>query len=332
MSKQGNSLAIGGFIVGALFLLAAAVMIFGAGDYFKHKMRFVIFFDSALNGLNVGAPVKLQGVQIGNIAEISLEMDAATGQIFKPVVIEVDPELLRDFSGREMRPQKNDESRQEKLAQRLIDLGLKARLETQSLLTGLLYVDLNFYVDKPVRLVRVDYKGLTELPSVPTTVDEIRNTADELIKEFRELPLAEMIKNLSETLRETRDLLKSNETKTSLAALSASLIETQKLMLTLNAQVGPLMNNVNGTVMDTRSSLHDLDKDMLPVLKAAEQSLTTANTVLNESRQTLSTVEALASPDSPLGTALLSMRDAARSLKDLTDSLERHPDEIIYGK
>ena len=99
MSKQANPFAVGAFLVSGLILLTVAVMVFGGGDYFKHKMRFVIFFDSALNGLNVGAPVKLQGVQIGNVAEISLEMDVATGRIFKPVVIEIEPELLRDFSG-----------------------------------------------------------------------------------------------------------------------------------------------------------------------------------------------------------------------------------------
>jgi paraquat-inducible protein B len=66
-------------------------MLFGGNDFFKDKKRFVIFFDSALNGLNIGAPVKLQGVQIGNVKEISLQIDTASGRIFKPVVIEIDP-------------------------------------------------------------------------------------------------------------------------------------------------------------------------------------------------------------------------------------------------
>lgn len=330
MSKQANPFAIGAFLVGALTLLTVGVMIFGGNDFFKDKNRFVIFFDSALNGLNVGAPVKLQGVQIGNVSEISLMMDSETGRIFKPVVIEIDPALLRDLSGQESRLHSEKQRRQ--AAQRLIDAGLKARLETQSLLTGLLYVDLNFYSDKPMNLVKLEYKELPELPSVPTTVDEIRNTADEIIKRARQLPLEEMMKNLSETLSETRDLLKSNDVKVSLAALSKSLQETQKLMATLNGQVGPLLVNVNGTMTDTRSTLQDFNKQMLPVLKAAEQSLSAATHVLQDSQQTLNAVETLATPDSPLGQALLEMRDASRSLKDLTESLERRPQSIIYGK
>lgn len=330
MSKQANPLAIGAFLVGALVLLTAGVMIFGGSDFFKDKKRFVIFFDSALNGLNVGAPVKLQGVQIGNVNEISLVMDSATGRIFKPVVIEIDPALLRDMSGQQTAGHTQKQRMQD--AQRLIDAGLKGRLETQSLLTGLLYVDLNFHGDKPINLVKIDYKKLPELPSVPTTVDEIRNTADEILNRARQLPLEDMMRNLADTLAEMRGLLQADDTKKSLAALAKSLHETQKLLATLNGQLGPLMTNANGTLSTTRNTLSDFNKELLPVLKAAEQSLTAATQVLNESRSTLSAVETMASPDSQLGQALVEMRNASRSLKDLTESLERRPQALIYGK
>lgn len=330
MSKQANPLAIGAFLVGALILLTAGVMIFGGSDFFKDKKRFVIFFDSALNGLNVGAPVKLQGVQIGNVNEISLVMDSATGRIFKPVVIEIDPALLRDISVQQSHAHTEKQRRQD--AQRLIDAGLKGRLETQSLLTGLLYVDLNFYSDKPVNLVKLDYKNLPELPSVPTTVDEIRNTADEILNRARQLPVEEMMKNLADTLSEMRRLLQSDDTQKSLAALAKSLQETQRLMATLNNQMGPLLNNANGALGDTRSTLRDFNQQLLPVLNAAEQSLSAATKVLNESQNTLTAVETMAAPDSHLGQALLEMRNASRALKDLTESLERRPESLIYGK
>jgi paraquat-inducible protein B len=330
VSKQANPFAVGAFLVGALMLLTAAVMVFGGSDFFKHKKRFVIFFESGLNGLNIGAPVKLQGVQIGNVAEISLEMDAASGRIFKPVVIEIEPGLLRDFSGQPV--EKHSDHARNEDAQRMIDAGLKARLETQNLLTGLLYVDLNFYHDKPVMLVNLDYKDLPELPSVPSTVDEIRNIADEIINKVQHLPLEQMVKDLSETFQEARDLIKSDDTKTSIKALAKSLQETQALMLTLNAQIGPLLQNVNTSVTETRSGVKDLNKQLAPVLKAAEQSLNTTTLVLQDSQQTMRAFETLATPDSPLGQALLEMRDAARALHDLAESLERQPDELLYGK
>lgn len=332
MSKQANPFAIGAFLVGALTLLIAAVMIFGGNDFFKQKKQFVIFFDSALNGLNIGAPVKLQGVQIGSVKEISLEMDASTGRIFKPVVVEIEPELLRDLSARKARVDAKHEHDHKQDRQQLVDLGLKARLETQSLLTGLLYIELDFYYGKQTNLVNMDYKDLPELPSVPTTVDEIRNTADEVIKKIRELPLEAMVKDLSETLREAHDLLKSDDTKKSVHALAASLQETQKLIATLNTQIVPVLDNANGAMIETRVTLQDFNKQMLPVLKAAEQSLNAATRILQESQHTLNAVETMATPDSQLGLALQEMHNAAKSFKNLADTLERQPDAIIYGK
>ena len=331
MSKPIKPFAIGVFLVGALLLLVAGILVFGGDSLFKEKNKYVIFFDSALNGLNLGAPVKLQGVQIGNVKEISLEIDTVTGMIFKQVVIEIDPQLLRDLSGGEQHISRTHHQMEEN-TQRLINAGLKARLETQSLLTGLLYVDLNFYPDKPGRMSHKNFRDLMELPSVPTAVDEIRNTADAILSKAKELPFEQMVKDLSESLHQTRELLKSDEMKQSLVALAKSMQEIQRLMLTLNQQTGPLLSNVNGVAIETKTTLQTFNAQMLPVLKATEQSLETASKMLQQSQYTLKEVEELANPDSNLGQALVSVRDASRSLKDLTETLERQPNAIIYGK
>ncbi|MGH8527362.1 MAG: MlaD family protein, partial [Gammaproteobacteria bacterium] len=84
MSKPISSIAIGGFLVGAIVLLSAALLTFGGGEVFKEKRQFVIFFDSSLNGLNVGAPVKIQGVQVGAVKEVVLQMDPKKAQLVKP--------------------------------------------------------------------------------------------------------------------------------------------------------------------------------------------------------------------------------------------------------
>ena len=87
MSKPVNPYTIGAFLVGSLTLLIIAVLVFGGGKFLKKKIEYVIYFDSALNGLNVGAPVKLQGVQIGTVKEISLEISQKAKDIIKPVEI-----------------------------------------------------------------------------------------------------------------------------------------------------------------------------------------------------------------------------------------------------
>jgi paraquat-inducible protein B len=338
MSKPVNPYTIGAFLVGSLALLITAILIFGGGQLLKKKSEYVIYFDSALNGLNIGAPVKLQGVQIGTVKEISLELDPKASRISKPVVIEVDLAMITDAGGHPFEAAATLSQRRQ-TAQRLIDAGLKARLETQSLLTGLLYVEFNFYRDAPLKLTGLNYKNLPELPAVPTTVDEIKNIADEVLTKFRKLPMDEIVKDLAITLKEVRDTLTSEQLKKDHAALTQTLKETEKLVANMNRELVPLLSNVNGTVSDTRTLVQGFSRDMRPVLISTEKTLGTATKaldtatgILRESKHALGSVEALAAPDAPLWQSLEALRDAAQSTKDLTDYLERHPDSIIYGK
>ncbi len=331
MSKPVNPYSIGAFLVGSLILIISAILVFGSGQLLKNKSQYVIYFDSALNGLNVGAPVKLQGVQIGMVKEISIELDQNATRISKPVIIEIDSEKVLDFGGHPLKVASSLEQRQ-KNAQQLINAGIKAQLQTQSILTGLLYVELNFYRNEPLNLTGLNYKDLPELPAVPSTADQIKNTADEIITKFRQLPIEDIVKDLAATLKEIREIAVSDELKKNRAVLAKTLDETEKLVASLNQNLTPLLINMRGTVVDTRVMVQEFTHEMRPVLLSTERTLNTATDVLKESKQSLASVEALTASDAPLWQSLESLRDAANSTKTLTDYLERHPDSIIYGK
>ncbi len=331
MSKPVNPYSIGAFLVGSLVLIISAILVFGGGQLLKNKSQYVIYFDSALNGLNVGAPVKLQGVQIGMVKEISIELDQNATRISKPVIIEIDSEKVLDFGGHPLKVASSLEQRQ-KNAQQLINAGIKAQLQTQSILTGLLYVELNFYRNEPLNLTGLNYKDLPELPAVPSTADQIKNTADEIITKFRQLPIEDIVKDLAATLKEIREIAVSDELKKNRAVLAKTLGETEKLVASLNQNLTPLLINMRGTVVDTRVMVQEFTHEMRPVLLSTEKTLNTATDVLKESKQSLASVEALTASDAPLWQSLESLREAANSTKTLTDYLERHPDSIIYGK
>ncbi len=331
MSKPVNPYTIGAFLVGSLVLIISAILIFGGGQLLKNKSQYVIYFDSALNGLNIGAPVKLQGVQIGTVKEISIELDKNATRITKPVVIEIDSEMVLDSGGHPFKVASSLEQRQQN-AKQLIDAGIKAQLQSQSLLTGLLYVEFNFYRNEPLHLTGLNYKDLPELPAVPTTADQIKNTADELIMKFRQLPIEDIVKDLAATLKEIREIATSDELKKNRVALAKTLSETEKLVASLNQNLSPLLVNMNGTVVDTRAMVQEFTHEMRPVLLSTEKTLNAATDVLKESKQAFGSVETLTATDAPLWQSLESLRDAANSTKTLTDYLERHPDSIIYGK
>jgi hypothetical protein len=76
MAKQANKTLIGGFVVGAVALIVAGVLVFGSGKFFQARNKYVLFFQGSLKGLNVGAPVLFQGVQVGSVIDITIEADA----------------------------------------------------------------------------------------------------------------------------------------------------------------------------------------------------------------------------------------------------------------
>jgi len=328
MSKPINPVAIGGFTIGALALLLIAAFVFGGGQFFRtDKVRFVIFFDSSLNGLEIGAPVKMQGVKIGQVTEIALQIDPKAEKIYKPVVIEIDRNTLTTKEGKAFPRAITDEER-EKNRDKLIAAGFRARLEMQSLLTGLLFIDLDVHRDKPPVLTGLEYEGLLELPAIPTTVDEIRETASTLAKRLNELPLESIVQDLSASLREIKDFLVSPDVKKSTAALANTLEETEKTVRTLNHNLGPLLTNTNKTMVSTSR----LIKDLSPIVANTDKTLTAATAALDRAQDSMIKLDGAIGPESALSETLEALKDAARSVRNLTDYLERHPEAVLTGK
>jgi len=125
-------------------------------------------------------------------------------------------------------------------------------------LTGLLYVDFDVYRDKPPVFTGLEYKGLLEVPAIPTTVDEIRQTASAVAKRINELPLEDIVHDLSASLREIKDFLASKDVKKSSAALANTLEELEKTVKTLNHNLEPLLVNTNKTMVNTNTLIKDL--------------------------------------------------------------------------
>ena len=88
MSRKAKPTAIGGFAVGAVLLIVVAIGVFGSGRLFQERLRFVMFFEGSVQGLQVGAPVMLRGVEIGQVVELSAVYNQETTEIQVPVIVE----------------------------------------------------------------------------------------------------------------------------------------------------------------------------------------------------------------------------------------------------
>ena len=334
MSKQVSPTLIGSFFLAAIGLVIIAIMMFGGGNYFEKKDQFVLFFheENNLNGLNVGAPVKLEGVKIGEVKEVALLFDDKTLEVIKPVVIELDYEnILNDETDEDFIPKVAGKDKEVSI-KNLIEKGLKAQLKSQSMLTGLLYIEFQFTPGDEVVITGIKFRDLKELPTTTNATENIKREAQKVVDRIGKLPLEQIVEDLAVNMQEIKIILTSQSLKEDRQGVNQSIKEMEKLLTNLNENFTPLMLNLNGTMKDTRVVVQEFSREIKPVLSSLEKTLNKATDLLSESQFAVRSFEELSSPEAPLWQALEALKDAAESTKNLTDTLERNPESIIYGK
>ena len=174
--KRANPAVIGGFIVGAVVLVIAGVMILGSGKLFTETIKCVMYFEGAIQGLYVGAPVNFRGVKVGSVTNIKMQLDRQNFNIRIPVIVE-----FPKGAGGTMEMLHADPRTLKDALAALIERGLQAQLQTESLLTGQLFIQLDL---PPAMSPEAAPKEptfdpatkLLEIPTVPTTLQEVSNT------------------------------------------------------------------------------------------------------------------------------------------------------------
>lgn len=336
MAKKAEKALIGIFVIGALVLFIVAVVIFGSGRFFKDTKKFVVFFDTSIKGLNVGAPVMFRGVKIGSVTDIKIIMSDEEKKINIPVFIEIDPD---DIGDREVF------SLEKEQINRAIEKGLRAQLQMQSFVTGQLLVALDFFPGAPLTLLGY-VKDYQEIPVVPTKLEEIERT-------INDLPLKEMVRKLEKVVNGLEELVNAAETKDSIASVNATLNETQRFVEHIDKRIDPLINNLTkvtetadkslnvtqDTLIQAKNTMISLEKDMKELINISKQLSTTTDNTLKDASSALKQTEKTLgtfSEDSQLiyevKTLLKEISRAAASHKNLSDYLERHPEALIRGK
>ena len=314
MGKQASNTLIGAFIAGAIALAVAAVIIFGSGRFFTKTFVNVMYFHDSVKGLNVGSPVLFRGVRIGSVKNIELRYDGKDLSFLISVLAEFDPRKMV-YIGHAPGTEHTDE---------LIKKGLRARLELQSMVTGQLAINLDFFPDRPARLLGLD----TRYPEIPTIASEI----DEFINTAQQIPLKELAQKAMSALEGVDRIVNSPKVATGLDALSESLKEVKTVVHKIDTQIDPVLANMK----DASDSLQRIVRkgDTLP--EQMEKSLIAVQDTMKQAEKTLASAQEIASADSTLiqqvdGT-LREVGDTARSVRFLTEYLHRHPEAIIQGK
>ncbi len=340
MSKKASPALVGSFVIGAIVLIIIAVVALGSADLFRNRPRAVAYFQGSVNGLAVGAPVTWLGVRIGSVTEVRMDFDAQRRAVRIPVFMEFEPERVNIVGGEADTIKIKD----------LVNKGLRAQLQLQSLVTGQLYVDLTMRPDTPAHFQNQSSFITPEIPTVKSELDTLKESIERL-------PLKELSETAMGTLSNVDKLVTSPELKTLLTQLAASAQELQATLQDVHGQVKPVAGSiVNSTnaIGTAASGMADVEKDLRGTLGEIQKTVATTNTHVEkmsadlhtallsadqsfrEAQVALAAVSSLIGPNSAqradLNQVMRNLTYASQSLRGFADQLDRNPNALLTGK
>ncbi len=259
------------------------------------KNRWLLHFEGGVRGLKEGAPVELQGIQVGQVLDVNLEFNVEKGAFRVPVLIETEPGRLRTIG------KYPEGAEKQKVMDYLVGEGMRAQLKTGSLITGQLLVALDMHPEAPP--AKINWEGsYPEVPTVPTALEEITTSLAQLLNKFEKLPIEQIGNDLRDAVAGAKQLINSPDLQKSITALNETLNQAQIFVAALNTDVASelksAVSNLNAALIQAQKLAKSLNSNVAP-----------------QADRTLKEIQA-----------------AARSIKVWAEYLERHPEALIRGK
>jgi paraquat-inducible protein B len=308
-------LLVGTFVLGGLALGVLAILLFGGAHLFSRTARIVSVFTGSVAGLGVGSPVTFRGVTIGKVDDIKVQIDATNHTGVIPVYMIIEPGKVEWTNG----PFRGDAPSMTAA----INAGLRAQLRSESLVTGQLTVDLDFYPGNPIALARLKGKTL-QVPTMPSDMQNLKDEISDLnlrdLAEKTRLTMASMRQLLDEAGRRIGPLADS---------LQSTLETTRNTLVAVQGNSARTLENIDKLAVEGRGQIATNGRDL-------DQVLRTAQATAAQAERLVATLNEMTAPRSPIRDDLQSsVRDLAAtagSLRAFTHDLERDPAGTLLRK
>jgi paraquat-inducible protein B len=324
MSKRASPAMVGGFIVGGVALVVAAVIILGSGKLFKDTVEYISWFEGSVNGLNPGAPVKFMGVRIGQVTAIRLRASSPGGMLDTPeefenweknlripVFYELDRDLLRNQGSL-------IDVGDPVVAQLLIEGGLRATMAVESILTGRKYISLSVDRESPISLVNDPNVDAFEIPTISTGLEWLERDVQRLMSKLTNLDVEGLVEAIKDAANQVGELASGKETREALADIPGTLAEMRTTLRSVQA---------------VAASADTLMTTIRPRVDASSREIEAAAEELDAA---LANLRSVLEPGSPLLTnlekSLYEIGIAAAAMGELADYLQQNPSALLRGK
>jgi phospholipid/cholesterol/gamma-HCH transport system substrate-binding protein len=322
MSKKVNTVTIGLFIVSGVALGVIGLLLFSSSKLFTRTQDEIVYFDNSLNGLNEGAPVKYRGVTIGSVKRVMIHFNQAPNDYALPVILEIDKKLLTERLG--------DESVQvftPDAMERDVRNGLRATLQTESLVTGVLFVGLDFAPHATPPVLHQLKRIYVEVPSEPTDVQKLMTNLASLDLKGIESNLNALLINLNSAVSSLH-MTEIHDDLTKVLDSADRLVSSADLRNDLVA-IHTTLDQYRLAGEKLNNHLDPRDGDVTKTLAEAERALTQVRGAAQNMRIQLG-------PDAPLPNNLEQMlrqlSDALQSLSEVLDFMKQHPNALVTGR
>ena len=317
MTSQTHKTMVGAFVLGGLALFAVGIIALGGGRLFTNDLEYVLYFDGSVSGLSTGAPVVFRGVPMGSVTRISLVANARDSNVTIPVYIRIDQKSFVRASG-----SSPSDFFQQEIIRRMVQRGLRARLQLQSLITGQYRIELDFHSGTPA-----NFRSATpdmEIPTIPSPIDTLQST-------LSQLPLESMVQSLHSTLENIAKALGEGRLEKGLVAFSETFEEARNIL-----KDGSMRRNAEAVLHRFNAATASLEQDLPASLTAFRQAMQSMAAAAEQLHTVTTSAQNLIGRDSPtvmdLRRLIRESTETARSLRELADMLERNPEALLKGK
>jgi paraquat-inducible protein B len=266
---------------------------------YHRRVAFATYLQSSVKGLEVGSEVDLYGIQIGNVTDIKLELDAVTGQARVRVGMEVQPE--RVFSSKELQGETPAQ-----IASKLVQNGMRAQLSSASFITGASLISFEFVPNAQPAAISMEGDTIV-LPSEKGGLSGITDSLSDVAAKLDALPLTQIASHLDDVLAGTSRRINSPDLTAALHQLSGTLASIHGLADHANHGLTPLLQRLPAMADQLQATL----KHANTLLESYGGNSDFSNNVSQ---------------------LLAQLSDTARSLRMLSDYLTRHPNSLVFGR
>jgi len=328
MSQQAHYFKIGLFVVSATALTVVGIIVFGAGRWFEKATMVETYFAESVQGLEIGAPVRLRGVHVGRVESIRLAREEY-GIIINPKagLFPYKGVVVVRMSVRSSVAAHIKEEDEQMVMKMAADAGFRFRLASQGI-TGVLYIESEFLDPDRYPPMEIAWTPKTPyIPSAPSTITELGADLRSITRKLDQVDIDKISKDLDTMM-------------TSVTRLVNDVQGEQ-----LGTEVKQVMGELRGTVQDARRVLGspDINKalknssiamaDIRRTAADAREAMTQLPEVMARLNKSLRRVDALlAAKGETIDDLLENLRSVSEELNYLTKAVEHYPSQVLFGE